>query len=43
MQLFDSDFQHIADVEDDAVIEAIFEILSGKTNSGLEANERRFA
>lgn len=43
MELCAPDYQHIADIEDIATIESVFEILSGKTNSGLEANERRFA
>ena len=43
MELLTPDFGHITDIEDAAIIESIFNILSGKTNSGQEANERRFA
>lgn len=43
MELLTPDFGHITDIKDAAIIESIFNILSGKTNSGQEANERRFA
>lgn len=42
-ELLTADARHMADVEDHAVMRSVLEILSGKTNGGLEANERRFA
>lgn len=43
MEILAPDFQHLSDMDDKPLIKAIFEILSGKINSGREANERRFA
>lgn len=43
MEILASDFRPLSEVEDEAVVEAILNILSGKINHGLEANERRFA
>lgn len=43
MEILSKDFTYLFTVEDASVTEAIFEILSGKSNIGLEANERRFA
>lgn len=43
MEVLSKDFTHLFTVEDASVTERIFEILSGKSNIGLEANERRFA
>ena len=43
MEILAPDFQYLFDIRDDAVINSIFELLFGKSNSGLEANERRFA
>ena len=43
MEVLSKDFTHLFTVEDASVTERIFEILSGKSNIGLEANEQRFA
>lgn len=43
MEILAPDFRHLSDVEDEAAVEAILKILSGKINHGLETNERRFA
>lgn len=43
MEILSKDFTYLFTVEDASVTEAIFEILSGKSNIGLEANERHFA
>ena len=43
MEILSKDFTYLFTVEDASVTEAIFEILSGKSNIGLKANERRFA
>lgn len=43
MEILSKDFTYLFTVEDASVTERIFEILSGKRNIGLEANERRFA
>lgn len=43
MEILAPDFQPLSEVKDEAAVEAILNILSGKVNHGLEANERRFA
>ncbi len=43
MEIFEKDFTYLFTAEDAAVTARIFEILSGKSNIGAEANERRFA
>lgn len=43
MEVQAPDFTYLFDIEDTHTIQAIFQILLGKSNSGLEANERRFA
>ena len=43
MEILAKDFTYLFTIEDASATEAVFEILSGKNNIGLEANERRFA
>lgn len=43
MEIQAPDFTYLFDIEDTHTIQAVFQILFGKSNSGLEANERRFA
>lgn len=43
MQIMTADLRHLTDIDDEAVIEAVFEILSGKINFGMQEHERRCA
>ena len=43
MEVLSHDFTYLFTVEDDAICNDILKMLEGRENSGLEANEQRFA